>query len=563
MKHQLCIICFVLIPGWVLAQWPGFNQAIPISIQSPPFDYLQQGGFQNVFQIDVGGTQQDGYLVFGRGILESPSLTSEYTQAFACKVNSAGDPMWWRVFENDTVDLSSQWTNFRRGQGMIQRESGEIVATYTEWNSEISDPWDRSKSFIVILDEHAEILSQTEIMDDTTFTHGYSGLLQGQSDTTYLLYGSWQDSTMYFADEFPDAFLSEVTEGGEVLWERHYPNTFGIWHVVPAMDGGYWVMANEANGFCEFDIVEINDDLVLIKTDSQGFEESRLELGGPCGNESAIVIESEPDQIILASRFTFDDQDNSYDFHGSVITLEIEQVNSNGPLEEVVESRKTYLPCQMIGYVADFFQTDDGYLISGYSNREDIFNNGGQQVGFILKLNNSRDSLWSRFYSHYGGSLDLVWGGARHWLWDSKITSDGGLVCCGELEQSLNDPVPLLRTPWVFKTDSLGCIEPGCQFVHVEEITIGLEQSMSVFPNPANDRATVRFDLPADFSIPDHSQWVMIDLQGREIMRQDLSRSVIQSGDIPLDLSSIAPGIYQIHWIMDSVWLDSVKVVVE
>ena len=143
------------------------------------------------------------------------------------------------------------------------------------------------------------------------------------------------------------------------------------------------------------------------------------------------------------------------------------------------------------------------------------------------------------------------------------MTSDGGVVCCGEVLQFNNDPTPLLITPWLFKTDSLGCIEPGCQFVHVEEITIGLEQSMSVFPNPASHRATVRFDLPADFSIPDHSQWVMIDLQGREIMREDLSRSAIQSGDIPLDLSSIAPGIYQIHWIMDSVWLDSVKVVVE
>ena len=82
-------------------------------------------------------------------------------------------------------------------------------------------------------------------------------------------------------------------------------------------------------------------------------------------------------------------------------------------------------------------------------------------------------------------------------------------------------------------------------------------------PNPARNRTTIRFSLPPDFSIPDHSQWVMIDLQGREIMREDLSRSAIQSGDIPLDLSSIAPGIYQIHWIMDSVWLDSVKVVVE
>jgi hypothetical protein len=292
MKRQICIICCVLIPVWLSAQWPGFNKAIPISVQSPPFDYLQQGGFQNVFQIDVGGTQQDGYLVFGKGVLQSPGLTSEHTQAFACKVNSVGDPMWWRVFENDTVDLSSQWTNFRRGQGIIQREFGEFVATYTEWNSEISDPWDRSKSFIMLLDEHSEILSQTEIMDDTTFVYGYSGLLQGDADTTYLLYGSWQDSTMYFADEHPDAFLSEVTGGGEVLWERHFPNTFGVWHVVPAMDGGYWVMAYEVYGSCDYNLIEANDDLVIIKVSDQGIEEARMELGGPCGNESAVVIKS-------------------------------------------------------------------------------------------------------------------------------------------------------------------------------------------------------------------------------------------------------------------------------
>ena len=373
-----------------IAQWPSFNEAIPISVQSPPFDYLQQGGFQNVFQIDVGGTQQDGYLVFGRGILESPSLTSEYTQAFACKVNSAGDPMWWRVFENDTVDLSSQWTNFRRGQGMIQRESGEIVATYTEWNSEISDPWDRSKSFIMILDEHAEILSQTEIMDDTTFTHGYSGLLQGQSDTTYLLYGSWEDSTMYFADEFPDAFLSEVTEGGEVLWERHYPNTFGIWHVILAMDGGYWVMSYEVDGSCDYNLIEANDDLVIIKVNDQGIEEARVEFGGPCGNESAIVIETEEGHFILASRLTFEEQDINWDFHGSVISTLIQQTEDNGPLQEISGARKTYLPCQTIGYLADFHQVEDGYLLVGHTGSQPVWNEDLQQRGYIFKVDENR-----------------------------------------------------------------------------------------------------------------------------------------------------------------------------
>jgi hypothetical protein len=148
-------------------------------------------------------------------------------------------------------------------------------------------------------------------------------------------------------------------------------------------------------------------------------------------------------------------------------------------------------------------------------------------------------------------------------LWDSKVTGDGGVVCCGEVQQGTFDPTPLLLTPWLFKTDSLGCIEPGCQFVNVQEITIGLEQSMTVYPNPARDRTTIRFELLEDFSIPDQSEWVMIDMQGREVTRQLLSRSDIQLRELTLDLTNVQPGMYQIHWVSGTVWLDSVKVMVE
>ncbi|MFN9977516.1 MAG: hypothetical protein ACK58T_47190, partial [Phycisphaerae bacterium] len=437
---------------------------------------------------------------------------------------------------------------------MIQDESGRIHSTYTDWDVTITEPWNRSKDYIMVLDHNAEIVSQTRIWHDTTHAFGYSGLLYDEGDDTHVLYGSWRDSAMYFANSFPDAFLSKVAADGEILWEKHYPNTFGVWHVVKAMDGGYWIMGNEWNGQCDFNSLEINDDLIIIKADAEGIEESRLVLGGPCGNEAGMLVELAPGQVALGARFTFEEQDNNWEFHGSVISTLIQQTEDNGPLQEISGARKTYLPCQTIGYLADFHQVEDGYLLVGYTGSQPVFNEDLQQRGYILKVDENRDSLWARFYSVYDTYSPN--GRPLHWLWDSKLTLDGGVVCCGEVLQFNNDPTPLLITPWLFKTDSLGCIEPGCQFVHVEEITIGLEQSMSVFPNPASHRATVRFDLPADFSIPDHSQWVMIDLQGREIMREDLSRSAIQSGDIPLDLSSIAPGIYQIHWIMDSVWLD-------
>lgn len=563
MKVRTTLIIAALLPVQILAQWEGFNQSIPISIQSPPFNYLQHGGFQNVFQIDLPGTFEDGYLLFGVGVLESPGVTSQFGRAFACKTNVQGDAMWWRRFENDSLALGgiSQWINFRRGQGMVNDEFGRFISTYSEGNTTISEPWNRSKNYLLVMDQNAQILSQARIMHDTTYSFGYSGLLKEPSDSTFILHGSWRDSTMYFASQMPDAFLSKITSDGEVVWERHYDNTAGVWHVVKAMDGGYWVMASELFGYCDFNIAESNDDLILLKTDNQGIEESRIHLGGPCANEAATIVETAPDQVVLASRFTFDEQDNSWDFHGSVLTTRIEQTNGNGPLQEISGARKTYLPCQTIGYLADFYQIEEGYLLVGFTGSQPVFNDDLQQVGYILNIDENRDSVWARFYSFYNTPSPA--GRARHWLWDSKLTVDGGLVCCGEIAQSLYDPNPQLRTPWVFKTDSYGCLEPGCQFVNVEEIVIGLEQSMTVYPNPARDRTNIRFDVPADFSIPDQSELVMIDLQGREIRRQPLSRSDIQSGKISFDLDGIPSGMYQVHWTHGNAWLDSVKLIVE
>jgi hypothetical protein len=560
MRYIILVIA-LCIASIFHAQWPSFNEAIPISIQSPPFNYLQSGSFGNVFQVDLAGTQQDGYLLFGWGALESPTITSQYIRAFACKTNSEGDAMWWRRFDNDSVDYMNQWVNFKSGQGMAEDDLGRIHSTFTEGNASITDPWSRSKNYIVVMDYNAEIISEVQVLHDTTYSFGYSGLLYNELDSTHVLYGSWQDSTMYFASDWPDAFLSKVSNEGEVLWERHYPNTFGVWHVVPAMDGGYWIMGRELNGECEFSNTEFNDDLVIIKVDAQGTEESRIVLGGPCGNEAGTVIEIAPDQLVLASRFTFDEQDANWEFHGSVVTTLIEQTNGNGPLQELSEARKMYLPCQTIGYLADFHKVEDGYLLVGHTGSEPLYNEDLQQRGYILKVDENRDSVWARFYSVYNSYNPE--GRPRHWLWDSKLTVDGGVVCSGEVLQGVFDPTPFLRTPWLFKTDSLGCIEPGCQFVNVEEITIGLEQSMTVYPNPARDRATIRFELPADFSIPDQSEWVMIDMQGREVKRQLLSRSDIQLREMTLDLTNVQPGMYQIHWVSGTVWLDSVKVVVE
>jgi len=544
------------------AQWPGFNQAHPVSCQWPAYNYLAHGFFENVFVVDISPNFYDGYLAFGRGNICHPDSVVYYSRNYSAKCNENGDLIWWNRYDNPELDLGEDWFGWSPARGgMIKSRSGNIMSMYST-KQDIGDSY-AIRNYLVEIDLFGNITEQ--YMVDSSFArYSFRGLIEDLSDSTYVTYGWHMDSLDVLNNTEPDAFLLKVDSLGQHIWLKEYPNTFVTFEVVKAMDGGYWVCANTPSlGDCADGFFQ-NWDFVLIKTDEFGNEEDRFVLGGSCGQEEATVFEYEQDRVVLVGRITNEENSPNGMFAGHYYSTLIEQ-QSNGTLIETTES-KNYLSAYNGHFVDLHVIPNQGFLIVCDNQLSPAQGSGSdwRWMGGLLMLDWERDSLWFRKFSYYNNfPSSSTQFPARHYLLDSKSTPDGGWVCCGYIEQQGSDPNPYLQTPWLFKTDSLGCIEPGCQFVHVEEITIGLEQSMSVFPNPANDRAIVRFDLPADFSIPDHSQWVMIDLQGREIMREDLSRSAIQSGDIPLDLSSIAPGIYQIHWIMDSVWLDSVKVVVE
>ncbi|MBI1266600.1 MAG: T9SS type A sorting domain-containing protein, partial [Cryomorphaceae bacterium] len=114
--------------------------------------------------------------------------------------------------------------------------------------------------------------------------------------------------------------------------------------------------------------------------------------------------------------------------------------------------------------------------------------------------------------------------------------------------------------PWLFKVDSLGCLEPGCHLVNVEEITIGLENTLSAYPNPTSGLANITFALPPGFR-DTQTELIVVDLTGREVHREALSAFALTSGTIQIDLSNQPAGIYLAQWVSGNTWLDSVKIV--
>jgi hypothetical protein len=171
--------------------------------------------------------------------------------------------------------------------------------------------------------------------------------------------------------------------------------------------------------------------------------------------------------------------------------------------------------------------------------------------------------------------LENSWGNGWHYLNSFKETSDGGFVAAGYIEQRGNNPNPTLDSPWVVKVDEYGCIEPGCHLVNVEEIVIGLENTMSAFPNPASDVVTIQFTNPEGSSLDDllqNGEIILFDIQGREVYRTNtrsasfgLTPTPLQgrgAHSITLDISHLPTGLYSAQWVSGKQWLDSTKILV-
>jgi hypothetical protein len=100
--------------------------------------------------------------------------------------------------------------------------------------------------------------------------------------------------------------------------------------------------------------------------------------------------------------------------------------------------------------------------------------------------------------------------------------------------------------------------------VNVEEIVIGLENTMSAFPNPASDVVTIQFTNPEGSSLDDllqNGEIILFDIQGREVYRTN-TRSANSNGQITIDIQHLPAGLYSAQWVSGRQWLDSINVLV-
>ena len=279
--------------------------------------------------------------------------------------------------------------------------------------------------------------------------------VQQTTDGGYIISGTT------FVKQFnPDLWLIKTDSNGEEEWNKTFGGNRGDYggSVQQTSDGGYIFIGS-------FFSVEKNQDIWLIKTDSNGEEEWNKIFGQEGNFEMGYSVQETSDGGFILLGEDFDTKSMVYliktDSQGNLMwenngnegyPYGFQQTTDGGyiisvwehPIYELIKTdsygieewNKTF--GGSLGDVGLSVQqtTDGGYIITGY-----IGTNGSSDV-WLIKTNSQGTEEWNKTYG--GGDSD---GGHS-----VQQTSDGGFVIIGKTFSFGNGDYDI----WLIKTDSQG-----------------------------------------------------------------------------------------------------------
>jgi hypothetical protein len=337
---------------------------------------------------------------------------------------------------------------------------------------------------------------------DTIFTKNYGGFgnedakdIVATADGNYVIVGNSNsvDHLNY------DMQLIKIGSDGHVIWTKNYggPDYESARSVKLCLDGGFIIAGRTALG------PSAVSSIYLVKTDADGnIVWTKTISGGANSYQGKSVLANSDGTYTLA----IDDSSGTMDSDVRVMKLDatgntiIWNKVYGGVVKDIV---KTIQPTSGGGYVLACISRSFGWI------NPDMW---------IVKLNASGDSLWTR---HYGGL------GHEHCL-SAKQTADGGYIAIGHSKSY----TPNTEIMFV-KLDSTGKILP----VSVDELA--LNTAFTIYPNPSG--GTVKIDWA--FQDESASTLKISNILGQTIYSEDLVDHDHNNHRV-VDLTGKEPGIY-------------------
>ncbi len=307
-------------------------------------------------------------------------------------------------------------------------------------------------------------------------------------------------------------------------------------------------------------LIDING--LLIIADSNGNELKRISYGGAVYMEEILDIQKSGNDWVCAAKkdhYLGKDSANNdiYDYRGMVLIY-----NKKGDL------LKSYTTPEQDRWANSVVATKDGgYAFCGTKEIGILSNNLGQKVflhkGYLEKISANMHRVWTITLSKIDTTLNtqllkiienidgtLVAAGAdvdeysnRHvsgWivklsangqvLWqrhhkaiqtpfedhifnDMCKAPDGGYALAG-VAWDLSGQEPVGTNAWVCKTDSFGCLVPGCQTVGIAP-SADIADHIKLYPNPAQSELYLYFHTEKQ---PTGTSFRIWDMQGQEMV---------------------------------------------
>ncbi|MFN3529239.1 MAG: T9SS type A sorting domain-containing protein [Bacteroidia bacterium] len=171
------------------------------------------------------------------------------------------------------------------------------------------------------------------------------------------------------------------------------------------------------------------------------------------------------------------------------------------------------------------------------------------RVGWMTKLNAQGEMQWQRFFLPFPSLQDPQWGYLEH----VAVTEFGNIVAAGK-GQNLTGALDHAQYAWIIKTDSMGCLVPGCA-VSLRELTTE-PVYLKAWPNPVSEvlNVLVKSEQPLH-----GTQFKLIDMVGRTQRQWEGSYEELQYQIAVRDLPA---GLYVLQLVKGGQLLAREKVVV-
>ena len=442
----------------------------------------------------------DSILVF------APAIAANKLFIQNLLLNQQGDTTYIRKFELNNKSVATGWAN--------------STAPTKDGNFIMGGGWQDTATFgyLMKFNPQGDTL-WTRTFGDTTNFHTFRQAKE-LANGDFIVVGQ----------NINGGWLVRTDSLGNQKWSRTYSG-FGdvqsLTSVFPTTDGGF-ILGGRRRHLSPSPYNNNNDQL-LIKVDSAGSTQWSYIHDTPYDDPNAYVIQTLDGNYVFACAVS---NQNTNRRKAALV-----KVDANGNLLW----EKTYGTQSGDHALVRVMELADSSLLA--VGTRDV---GPINYGLMVKTNAHGDSLWVGEYEH-----DISWRPSSNELWDVAPMADGGFVACGETRGRPNGGA-FQQDAWVIRVDSMGCILANC-LVGNESLK-PKAKSLKIYPNPSSGQLWIQA------SEKRFQQVVVIDLQGRQLLKQDLS---IEQSKHKLALNKLENGVYFIQLLDQEGEISSHKIVIQ